>query len=76
MRRLTKKQIKIIARVHSAIHLSYIDGGMFDHHCGISEVDQVEILQEIRLIAEKLSNGHPMNLGSTEGVIKYARGTK
>jgi hypothetical protein len=74
MAKLTKKQIKMIATIHSAIHLSYIDICMFDEGCGLTDEEQSLIIEEINSIAIKLSKGEAMNLGSTKGVIDYVRG--
>ena len=71
--KLTKKQIKIIAAIHSAIHLSETDVYMFDEHCQVTDKEQELILNEIHLIAKKLAKGNAMNLGSTENIIKYVR---
>jgi len=73
-KKLTKKQIKMIATLHSAIHLSYVDICMFDEGCGITDEEQLLIIDEINTIANKLSKGGSMNLGSTEDIIKYVRG--
>lgn len=74
MAKLTKKQIKMIATMHSAIHLAGVDYFMFDENCGITDKEQLLILKEIHSIAEKLSKGEAMNLGSTENIINYVRG--
>lgn len=74
MAKLTKKQIKMIATLHSAIHLSYVDICMFDEGCEITDDEQSLIIEEINNIANKLSKGEAMNLGSTEDIIKYVRG--
>lgn len=71
MEKLTKKQIKMIATMHSAMHLAEVDYFMFDNHCNISEKEQSLILKEIQSIAEKLSKGEEMSLGSTENIINY-----
>jgi len=74
MAKLTKKQIKMIATMHSAMRLAEADYFMFDEHCGITDDEQLLILKEIHSIAEKLSKGEVMNLGSTENIINYVRG--
>lgn len=72
-KKLTKKQIKMIATIHSAIHLAEADFFMFDQHCNATVDEQSLILKEIYSIAEKLSKGEAMNLGSTENIINYVR---
>jgi len=47
---------------------------MFDEGCGITDEEQLLIIDEINTIANKLSKGGSMNLGSTEDIIKYVRG--
>ena len=74
MKKLTKKQIKMIAKMHSAMHLAEVDYFMFDEHCNITDDEQLLILKEIHSIAENLSKGEAMNLGSTENIINYVRG--
>lgn len=64
----------MIATMHSAMHLAEVDYFMFDKHCGITDDEQSLILKEIHSIAEKLSKGEAMNLGSTENIINYVRG--
>lgn len=63
----------MIATIHSAIHLSHIDYFMFDDDCDVCEKDQESIIIEINKIADKLSKGESMNIGSTEDIIKYVR---
>lgn len=74
MAKLNKKQIKMIAAMHSAMHLAEVDYFMFDEYCDITDEEQSLILKEIHSIAEKLSKGEAMNLGSTENIINYVRG--
>lgn len=74
MAKLTKRQIKMIATMHSAMHLAEVDAFMFDEHCGITDKEQSLILEEIHSLAEKLSKGEAMNLGSTKNIINYVRG--
>ena len=74
MKKLTKKQIKMIATMHSAMHLAEVDSFIFDQHCNATVDEQSLILKEIHSIAEKLSKGEAMNLGSTENIINYVRG--
>lgn len=60
--------------MHSAMHLAGVDFFMFDQHCNATVDEQSLILKEIHSIAEKLSKGEAMNLGSTENIINYVRG--
>lgn len=71
MKKLTKKQIKKIATLHSAMHLSYVDIFMFDEGCAITDEEQSMIIEEINSIANKLSGKDDLNLGSTDKIIKY-----
>ena len=71
--KLSKKQISMVANIHSAIHLSGVDDFMFDETCNVSEEDRQAIVKQINVIAEKLSKGNPMNLGSTQSIVEYVR---
>ena len=73
MKQLTKKQIKLIATLHSAIHLANVDIWIFDEVSNITDKEQYAILEEINLIADKLSKGMAMNLGSTSSIVDYVR---
>lgn len=74
--KLKKRQIKLIARIHSAIHLSAVDSFMFSDDSGISDEDQEAILQEINKIADKLAGNHSMQNASTDSIIKYVLNLK
>ena len=67
---LSKKQIKTIARIHSAIHLSYINLEAFcGDNCTPEEADA--ICSEVNKIASKLLFNDPINMGSSDKIIKY-----
>lgn len=72
-KKLTKQEIKLIATLHSAIHLSEVDIFMFDEHCDVSEEEEDLIIQEIKVIGNRLAKDHPMDMGSTEKIIDYVR---
>jgi hypothetical protein len=68
---LTKSQIRRIATLHSAIHLSYIDGFMFEGVDNIRDSDKEKIIEEIKRISMKLSNGMDTRPASTAQIIDY-----
>ncbi len=72
-KKLTQRQINMIAAIHSAIHLSYVNHDMFDDNCELSMEEKNTILKQIKKIASMLSMNSRMNLGSTENIIKYVR---
>ncbi len=71
-KKLTKVQIKVIARMHSAIFLSGIDDNAFDD-CGITEEDSNKIVDEVKALADKICGGFPMNIADSESIIKFAK---
>jgi len=66
-------EIKQIATIHSAIHLAEADFFMFDEDCGITEDEEVAILNEIKVIAKRLLGNHPSKLSSTKDIIEYVK---
>lgn len=71
--KLSKKQISMVANIHSAMCLIRVDDFMFDETCNVSEEDRQAIIKQINVVAEKLSKGNPMNLGSTQSIVEYVR---
>ena len=70
MKKLTKKQIALFAKIQVANQAQYFDS--FGIEDGVvSEEDREKCVQAVRDLALKLSGGYPMNFGSTEQIIKF-----
>lgn len=70
MGRLTKRQVKAIARIVSATRMATLDSCAFEES-PVSEEDADSILEEVRRLSSVMLKGDPANLGSTERVVDY-----
>lgn len=73
MGKLTKNQIKRIALLHSATLLDNAEVTMFEEDSVVSPEEQDLILNQIYLIASKLSKGMPLGLGSTKNIVDFVK---
>ncbi len=76
MKRLTKKEIERIARIHSAIVIRNTDMFMFDEATGLHPDDENKVIEYIQRIGAGLAGDEPLNLGSTHDIIKYVKNNK
>lgn len=70
---LTKKQIKAFARIHSAIHLSYVDVFLFDEDMNVSEKECKAVIREINAISQRLIKEDPTTLGDSGAILDYVK---
>jgi hypothetical protein len=70
--KLTKRQLEKFARIHIAVHSSYIDGSAFDD-CGLSEDEIEKCVNAVSSLSDKIRKNLPGNFVHNKEILEYVR---